>query len=773
LLIDRIYLRNYRVFEDELELHIPPGLVGIYGPNGAGKSTLLEAIVWALWGRARTPKEGIPSSGAHGECVVELTFEQEGHIYLVRRALSGVNATVKAGAHCDGQAMAEGPRDTSRYVHSVLGMDDAAFRASVFAEQKQLAAFSEQGPAERRKLVLGLLGVTPLDAARDRARADARESTQQHNRLRSMLPDLEEARLAAADKEAQAGAADVAADEEEKAAAAVRDLARSSREAFERLDLLRQEHELLLMEGKAARAELDAADRDVANLAAELSTLAEVEARLAELTPVAQRLPSAEKQAQLVAGVAVAAKDLGALPDSAPPPPPDEERLATAAQAAMTARSALGSAQAGRQAASDQRARAKQALEKSESLSGEGDCPLCGQTLGEAFAKVQAHRAGEVDAAQEQLRRADEALSQATKSAQQAVDDLGKLQAQMEAARLARSKWEQAQARRSSALERLGTALASLAEVDSPLATRLESAQGTDDAVRAKREAEAELAACRTAQDEVGRLQGRLERRAAAELARHRAEERAAAAKSLVETLRAKVKGLAFDSAALTRAREALGAAQTVAEQADAAARRSRLVAATSRAEAVAEAKRVSEAEAQHALLADLESASVHLSRTAELLNAFRNSVVASVGPRLAVQAAELFDELTDGDYDRLEVDTDTYGLRISDGGISYDLERFSGSEVDLANLALRVAISEHVRFQSGGTVGLLVLDEVFGPLDEERKTRMLMALERLRGRFRQILVVTHSTEIKEQLPHAIEVVKKPGRRATARVLGI
>jgi hypothetical protein len=32
-------------------------------------------------------------------------------------------------------------------------------------------------------------------------------------------------------------------------------------------------------------------------------------------------------------------------------------------------------------------------------------------------------------------------------------------------------------------------------------------------------------------------------------------------------------------------------------------------------------------------------------------------------------------------------------------------------------------------------------------------------------------LVVTHDNAIKEQLPNAIEVVKLPGRRATARVL--
>jgi exonuclease SbcC len=206
-------------------------------------------------------------------------------------------------------------------------------------------------------------------------------------------------------------------------------------------------------------------------------------------------------------------------------------------------------------------------------------------------------------------------------------------------------------------------------------------------------------------------------------------------------------------------------------QRADRVAQEAKLAAERARASAEGEAKRLAEAEAQHARLAGLACDALHLGRLAELLNAFRNTVVASVGPRLAVQAAELFGELTEHEYDRLEVDADTYQLQISDGGRLYGLERFSGSEVDLANLALRVAISEHVRFQSGGSVGLLVLDEVFGPLDEERKVRMLLALERLRGRFRQILVVTHAADIKEQLPHAIEVQKRPGRRAMARLL--
>ncbi|MHB1536686.1 MAG: AAA family ATPase, partial [Acidimicrobiales bacterium] len=197
MLITRLYLRNFRVFEDELELDMPPGLVGIYGPNGAGKSTLLEAILFTLWGRARTAKDEIRSAGVGADCVTEVEFEHEGHLYVVRRTLSGINATVRAQANCDGLAIAEGVRETARYIHSVLGMDDPAFRASVFAEQKQLAAFSTQSPAERRRLVLQLLGITPLDAARDAARRDARQSAEAHDRLRRMLPDLDGLRVAA------------------------------------------------------------------------------------------------------------------------------------------------------------------------------------------------------------------------------------------------------------------------------------------------------------------------------------------------------------------------------------------------------------------------------------------------------------------------------------------------------------------------------------------------------------------------------------------------
>jgi hypothetical protein len=125
------------------------------------------------------------------------------------------------------------------------------------------------------------------------------------------------------------------------------------------------------------------------------------------------------------------------------------------------------------------------------------------------------------------------------------------------------------------------------------------------------------------------------------------------------------------------------------------------------------------------------------------------------------VESAALFAELTDHEYQDLVVDPEDYAIRIADAGTEYELSRFSGSENDLASLSLRVAVSLVIA-ESAGELGLLVLDEVLGALDRERRERMLDALTRLQGRFRQVLLVTHNDEVKDLLPAAIEVRRGP-----------
>jgi exonuclease SbcC len=772
MLLSRIYLRNYRVYEDELELEIPPGLVGIYGPNGSGKSTLLEAILFALWGKSRTTKEQIRTTGVGADCLAEVEFEHEGHIYLVRRALRGINSTVSVEVQCDGLVMSTGTRDAERYIESVLGMDDSAFRASVFAEQKQLAAFSNQSPADRRRLVLQLLGVTPLDAARDAARRDSRELNQRHEHLRSSLPDLAVRQLEAEDADAKAQASEVVAEQERAAAVAAAEQLSSAEAALAALDKRREQHDALVAEGKAVRKELDLLGERVIAQRAELEALDVAAGDLARLEVLSAGLEDAETELDALRAAADAAERLARAPLPPEVPEVDDSALETARRVAADAREAAARVSALLDAAAAEVARAKELFQRSESLSGEADCPVCGQALGAAFETVQAHRATELEQAEQ--RKAD--LSQqkltATKAAADADARLAKLVKDTDAARSARAAWEQAASRHSEASAALAGAwskvlAASPAERRRPALPPL-AGQVAGEAAELRLKVD-EIRAAMAAAD---RIRGRLERRPTLEQSLAEDLRKAAESGERVEQLRAQVRELGFDRSALDAAESARESAAQAARTAAEAAGSAALTAARERERASAAAQRLTDAREQHAGLADLESETRHVSRVADLLSEFRNTVVASVGPRLSLHAAELFSELTDHEYDELLVDPETYQLQISDGGRVFGLDRFSGSEIDLANLALRVAISEHIHFQSGGSVGLLVLDEVFGPLDEDRKARMLLALERLRGRFRQVLVVTHDSEIKEQLPGAIEVVKLPGRRATARVAG-
>jgi exonuclease SbcC len=785
VLLTRLYLRNFRVYEDELDLALPPGLVGIYGANGAGKSTLLEAITFTLWGKARTGRDEIRSSGVGAECVTEVEFEHEGHLYVVRRSLSGINATMRAQAHCDGRIMAEGATDTKRYLHSVLGMDDTAFRASVFAEQKQLAAFTAQAPAERRRLVLQLLGITPLDGARDTARRDARTTEAQLHQLRAVLPDLAALEVAAADADARAGAAEAEAATEAGVVEVAEGRVVAAAAVVEELDRGRQAYDALVIEGRAAKRDLDRSSEDVRTLGAELAGLDAAAVELADALAASAGLETDRARLRALTAVVDAHRRLDATPVGAEPPVPDEAARIEAQRGEQTARAALAGLDGGLGAARAELARAEEQAERSASLSGEGACPLCGQALGAAFAEVQRHRRAEVTDARTRVARLDAeraAAAAEVRSAGRAAEDTERA---WRTALAARAEWEQAAARHRDATAVLDEAVAVLRSVGAAAPSEghgdpdgrgapdrgAAAAPPAADAAAMAHEADRRVRAGEQAARVALQLQGRLERRPELEVRLARARRDADDAERAVTALRDRVRALDFQPAALASASEAHTEARRRLATAQAAAQQAALHAAAERRGAEGEARRLADGRDQHALLGDLESRSRHLAKVAVLLSEFRNTVVASVGPRLAAQAAELFGELTDNEYDQLLVDPETYELQISDGGHVYGLDRFSGSEIDLANLALRVAISEHVRFQSGGSVGLLVLDEVFGPLDDERKTRMLQALEHLRGRFRQILVVTHDATIKEQLPNALEVLKRPGRRATARLI--
>jgi exonuclease SbcC len=123
--------------------------------------------------------------------------------------------------------------------------------------------------------------------------------------------------------------------------------------------------------------------------------------------------------------------------------------------------------------------------------------------------------------------------------------------------------------------------------------------------------------------------------------------------------------------------------------------------------------------------------------------------------PELSEVASSFLSDLSDDRYTQLELD-EKYDVIILEDGIAKPV--ISGGEEDLANLVLRLAISQMIADRSGQPFSLLILDEVFGSLDASRRDNVLELLHQLEDRFEQVILITHIDSVREGVDRVIMV---------------
>jgi exonuclease SbcC len=143
--------------------------------------------------------------------------------------------------------------------------------------------------------------------------------------------------------------------------------------------------------------------------------------------------------------------------------------------------------------------------------------------------------------------------------------------------------------------------------------------------------------------------------------------------------------------------------------------------------------------------------------RDTGLLNDFKRYLISRIGPLLSSYASNFFAIFTGGKYNDIEID-ENYEILIYDNGDKFTIERFSGGEEDLANLSLRLAISQLIAQRAGSVFQFIALDEIFGSQDTQRRRNVLQALGELSHQFSQILLITHIEDVKDSLKHIINV---------------
>jgi exonuclease SbcC len=132
--------------------------------------------------------------------------------------------------------------------------------------------------------------------------------------------------------------------------------------------------------------------------------------------------------------------------------------------------------------------------------------------------------------------------------------------------------------------------------------------------------------------------------------------------------------------------------------------------------------------------------------------NRFEQFAVQRVKPQLEDMTSELVRIITENKYESVDLDED-YGIKVWDGEHgAYPVEHFSGGERDVIALAARLALSRLIGSQAANPPSFLVLDEVFGSLDRDRRSNVLDLLSSLAGSaesFQQLFVISHIDDVR------------------------
>jgi DNA repair protein SbcC/Rad50 len=781
--LNRIRLVNFRQHE-LTEIEFGPGLTGIVGPNGAGKTTILEAIAWAMYGMpaARGNRETLRRRGAppRARVEVEINFTLGAHQYRVIRSLN------QAELYQDGDPapVAFSIGAVTERVTRLLGMTREEFFNTYFTGQKDLAVMAAMSAPERAQFLSRVLGYERLRAAQDRLREKRSALRARVDALRAGLPDLtelEEAEHRADQRLARAREVEsLAARSSEAAEQRLAEI----RPRWEELQQLREtalelESEIRVAEHQSSAAaqrtarleqesvELRTARRQLDKLGRQLRPLAELRAEVQLLERQAESDAARRGcQAQLVE----VQSHLSSIEERVARIPPREtiehathsvdslraaltaETLETEEQRTVWVRDAQD-AKTKRQALLDQFQELKEQRQRIVKAGPEGVCPTCARPLGAEFGKVLELLDRQVEEVRsngnfykqriEQLEHEPAALLEAEgrrleleQQLATAIAELGQLRAQAQESGLLRDEHQRLMLRVRELQTTLGgysgtydqarhQAVLKETRALEPLALQAERLAAV---LERSDEVAAELEAARADQSEISRRKDDLTARLA-----HLSYSETAFREFREAELRAE-RERRDTELALVRARAETSAA---IEAVNEVARR--------RAERAERERAAQEAAADLALHHELDRA----------LTDLRTELNATLRPDLSDLASGFLRDLTHGRYTELELDEDYAATLLDDGDPKSVI---SGGEEDIANLALRLAISQMIAERAGQPLSLLILDEIFGSLDEDRRVAVVDLLRSLADRFPQVILITHIDSVREGFDRVVRV---------------
>jgi exonuclease SbcC len=782
--LNSLRMRNFRQHANS-EIHFRPGLTGIIGPNGAGKSTILEAIAWAIYGApaARGTNDTIrfTRAQARSRVEVELQFALGEQEYRVVRSLNNAEVFLDGGA----QPVAATLGGATVYLQSRLGMTREEFFNTYFTGQKELQFLAAMGPAERGRFLSQVLGYERLRRAQDLARERKKELRAEIRVLQSTLGDVHELVAARIDAETRVGKAldDYRAAQVETGEAAVALKAFLPR--WEAAQAARDRHRELTHAIETAEQGAAAARRDLARAEAGLQAVAAAEAQLAPLREALAVLPQltgecerweelarkderrkalARQLQELVADLERGLERMSRL-ESAPGLEKKyaaelermrAERDEVAAELEEKKNAWLRDRQDAETKLQTFRDRAKELQEQIRQIRETGPagaCPTCGRPMGADYERL-------LDQFEDQFQEVKQdgvwwksRFEQLADKPDEVADLEKRDRALNEAIEDRANKYTRCQAAVQE-LDGLRGDRATRERRRDDLAAELEAVPGGYDR-ELHRQVEAAVRHLRGQETQAARLEETVGRRAEWEREQAEARAREAAATQRHRDTSAERTALGFSDAEFASVKAEYDGA--VNRHRTNELRETELKGTVRTAEQTLQGAQRAEAQ-YHERAKELVEQKRELDHLDELDDAYtelRGDLNDQVRPELSEIASMFLAQLTDGRYTSMEID-ESYNLMVMDEGEEKPV--ISGGEEDVANLVLRLSLSQMIAERAGHPLSLLILDEVFGSLDVARRDNVVQLLHNLEDRFEQVILISHIEGIRESLDQVLRV---------------
>ncbi len=779
MLLEKIRIQSFRQYDD-VTIPFERGLTAIVGPNGAGKSTLVEAIIFALYGEQRGNKDTLrPFRLGQGEPSVTLWFQLGEDHFRVHRTLSKASLHLVTDVE---EVLAQSLSGVTSEVQRRLGLTHEQFVNSFYTEQKNAHFLKFSSKGRKVEELAKMLGYDDLKRA-------SKIAERAYDAARSELAGLQEAAQTQQDAKQRREIAAARLEQEKKNLEQLEQdaerLLNSLKESKPKAERAKKVEECVAALERIA-ASIAVAEQHVAERKRELEEAkkqverrASLEEKAREYEATKKRLQELEALRSKAAEIALARRQLEQLAEEIhalqeelsgvegeelervqTELKEDEERLAQLRTTLEEQRRKWQEqGEAVRREVAQLEADAKrlrQRLEELKAAAKDGVCVTCGQPLPEG-------RLPEQDAVEERLVETEANLERSRAEArafEAEPESFAELRAEMESLQETIKGKEAALAvarDRAQKAAKLRAQLGQKQKEVEPLQEQCAEEVPFDQAeyeqakqhLAALEEVYRDYLALASAEKVLQEAADRLAREE--QRLNEQTEERKRYQQEIEET------GLTLEEARaiLQEFQQAEVEARTLVERIEG---QKRVVQSAERelAEAVEATKRYED------LLRKIEerARAVSLNRTVQrAMEALSKQMTDEIRPELQRYASDYVAELSRGRYRKIQLNEDFVPHLVDDvKGTEQVKQVISGGEEDLMQLSLRLALSHFIRSNANQSLSLLILDEVFGSLDEDRRSAVLDQLRALSDLFEQVLIISHIDAINEAADRVIEV---------------